>query len=383
MQRTVRIQIVALVGGSMIAGFLILGLIGGHILGQRLMAEKEAELGRVLTLMSRSAEGKYAPDVIRNEFSAWAGSLDQVGDYYRLSLIDQEGRLLDDSRTGLKAGGPSSTFPDDQLQTTHLSAEKGPIWGADSRARRPEVLQALREGQGVSRRYSPTEGRDYLYVATRVTLRRAPDLPALVLRLGLPQAEVRAVRNQILRRYAAFALLISLLAAASAYGLTRPLDRSIKELVSAARDLADGRLDRRLLRQPKSELAWLGLALNRLASRFSRQARRDRSDQERLLAVLENMGDGVLVTDADGNITNSNPALARLFQLKSPPSGFPGEFIRQPEFIEALSRAGRGEIIPHIQLSLASYPAQTVEVRLRPLGDEYQPEGVVSVFHKI
>lgn len=354
MRRTIRIQIVALVGGAVAAGFLLLGLIGGQVLGQRLLEEKQAELTRGLALMSRSAEGKYAPDIIRNEFAAWAATVGQGGAPYRLSLIDHEGRLLDDSRATDLAG---------------------------SRAGRPEVIQALREGQGLSRRYSATEGRDYLYVAARIIFRRAPDLPPLVLRLGLPLAEVRAVRNEVLKYYALAAALITILTALAAALITRPLERSIQDLISAAKDLADGRLERRLVRQPPNELAGLGLALNRLASRFSRQARRDREEQRRLLAVLENMDEGVLVTDAAGNITNSNPALARLFQLKKAPSGFPGEFIRQPEFIEALSRAGRGEIIPPIRLILPVSPPRTVEARLRPLGDEYQPEGVVAVFY--
>jgi|GEM_PF-4440087 len=358
MRQSVQTFIVSLVAGSVAVGFLLMGLIDSSVLGRRLPAEKQAELSRVLSLMSCSAEGKYSPDIIINEFSAWRESMARIGDYYRLTLIDHNGRILKDSRIGL----------------TEL---------ADNRANRPEVIQALREGHGSSRRYSATAGRDYLYVATRVTFRRTPDLPPLVLRLGLPMAEVMAARNQILKQYVSGAILISLLAALIAFLATRTLNREIKDLIAAARDLADGRLERRLVRLPKNELVFLGLSLNRLASLFSRQARRDRTDQQRLLAVLNNMAEGVLITDTAGNITNSNPALADLFNLKQSPTGFPGEFIRQPEFIEALSRAGQGEIIPPIKLTLPVYPHRIVEARLRPLGDEYQPEGVVTVFRLV
>ncbi len=360
MRYPVRAFIVILVTTAVAGGFALLALVENRALGERLVITKEAELTRMVSLLAQSAERKYGPDVIYNEFRAWGQTVNQLSGY-RLSLISHEGAILGDA--GLS---------NDQA-----------LHAADNQASRPEVAGALKSGLDSSRRYSAAEGRDYLFVAARITFRRAPDAPPLVLRLGCPMALIREAKNAILKRYAVGALIVTLLAALAAALATRPLDRSIKELTGAARDLADGRLSRRLVRQPRGELALLGLALNHLASRFSRQAARDQATQERLLTILENMAEGVLVTDASGRITHSNPALCRLFQLETAPTGLPGESIRHPEFIEALSRAGRGERIPPLLLTRPGPPEKFIEVRLSPLGDEYQPAGVVAVFHDL
>ncbi|MDR1045214.1 MAG: hypothetical protein LBP33_08870 [Candidatus Adiutrix sp.] len=358
MRRTVRLYIVALVAASVAASFLLLGLVESRWVGRRLIREKQGELTRMVCLLARSAERHYGPDLIQNEFDAWSRTVAGLGDY-RLSLISGDGRLIGDSH--LSAGQPGA--------------------GADSRAGRPEVIEALKDGLGSSRRYSATEGRESIYVASRIVFGRSPDLPPMVLRLGAPMSMIEAWQSRLSKRFAVGALLVTMLAAAAAAMVTRPLDRDIKTLINAARDLADGNLARRLVRQPRNELAFLGVALNRLASRFSREAASNREDRDRLLAILENMGEGVLVTGADGRVNHSNPAFRRIFQLEHPPTGLPGEYLRYPELIEALARAGRGETLPPLTLSLG-LGGRPVEVRLRPLGDEYEPDGVVAVFHQ-
>jgi Signal transduction histidine kinase involved in nitrogen fixation and metabolism regulation len=361
MRHTVRVFIITLVTASVAVGFALLALAESRALWNRLLADKQAELTRVVTILAESAERKFEPDLLLDEFKAWgaiAGGLDE----YRLSLISRDGRLLDDSQ-----------LPPDQLNEA-----------ADSRHSRPEVAQALASGLGVSQRYSATEGRDYLYVAARVTFRSELKAPPMVIRLGAPVNMIKEVRSDLLKSYALSASFLTLLALAVSTLTTRPLERGIKELIAASQDLAGGNLSRRIVRHPTNELAFVGVALNRLASRFSRQEKREKEDQERLLAILENMAEGVMVTDSDGRITNSNPALARLFLLEGPLTGFPGQYVRAPEFIEALGRAARGEILPPLTVALpGGYPPRTAEVRLRPLGDEYEPDGVVAVFHEI
>ena len=355
MRHTVRIFIVALVTISVAASFGLLALLENRAVRQSLFDEKQAELTRMVRLLAESVEADHNRLDLNRDFSAWNKAVTSL-EGYRLSLIDQNGRLLKDSR----------------LTAKELAD------GAGSHATRPEVVAAMKDGLGVSRRYSATEGRDYLYVAGLVS---PPETSSLILRLGAPVSMVRAFQGDLRQRYAWGALVFTILAGLISFLATRPLNREIKELISAAGDLADGNLARRIVRQPKNELAFLGVALNRLASRFSRQAARSGAGEERLLAILDNMTEGVLVTDADGRITNFNPTLMRLFNLEHPPTGFPGESIRYPEFNDALSRAGRGERMPPLTLTLPG--EKFVEVRMRPLGDEYNHQGVVAVFHDL
>ena len=359
MRHTVRIFIVALVTVSVAAGFGLLALLESRAVRQSLSDAKQEELSRMVRVLAESAGADRGRELIDNPrtWTKLAASLDK----YRLSLIDENGRLLKDSA----------------LTPEEVRTETG------SHATRPEVLAAMRDGLGVSRRYSATEGRDYLYVAGRIAFVNQPDAPPLVLRLGAPVTMLRDMQGDLRRRYVRGALAFTLLAGLISFLATRPLNREIKELIAAVGDLADGNLSRRIVRQPQNELAFIGVALNRLASRFSRQAARSGTGEERLLAILDNMTEGVLVTGADGRITNSNPTLMRLFDLEHPPAGFPGESLRFPELNDALGRAARGERMPPLALALPGPPEKYVEVRMRPLGDEYNHQGVVAVFHDL
>lgn len=359
MRHTVRVFIVVLTTLSVAAGFGLMALLESGAMSRGLFDEKQAELTRMVRLMTGAVDAGGEPDLAA-DFLNWNRTVESL-DGYRLSLIGGDGRLLQDS---------------------FLTPEKLRERGADH-STRPEVAAAIRDGLGVSRRYSATEGRDFLYVAGRITPPGRPEASSLVVRVGVPTAMIKNLHSDLRRRYAWGALAFTLLAGLTAYLAARPLNREIKEMISAARDLADGNLARRIVRQPKNELAFLGVALNRLASRFSRQAARSGAGEERLLAILDNMTEGVLVTDADGRVTNSNPTLMRLFNLEHPPAGFPGESIRYPEFNDALSRSGLGELMPPLTLSLPGPPEKFVEVRMRPLGDEYNHQGVVAVFHDL
>lgn len=354
MRHTVRAFIVTLVTLCVAAIWGVLTLLENRAGSERVLAEKQAELSRIISLLTQSAEDKFGPDVARNDFPAWSRAIGRLGPY-RLSLIDADGRLLGDS-----------LLPPEDMEYS------------DNHALRPEITQALAEGRGVSRRYSATLRCEYLYVAGRLTFRRAPDDPAMILRLGLPSNLISAERGRILRQYAVtggLAVLAAFLVSLAAAG---PLNRQIEELVAAARDLAGGNLSRRIVRHPKNELGFLGVALNRLASRFSRQAASEKLSALRFLTILENIDDGILVTDRDGNIIHANDALVRLFCLTLVPTGRPGEVIRETAIIESLKRAAAGEDQPPLSLKLSS--GRFVEVRFISLTDGGNPAGMAAIF---
>jgi len=156
----------------------------------------------------------------------------------------------------------------------------------------------------------------------------------LVTRAGTPMGEVRTVfttahieralaasRNRILLFSAVLLAAVALVVLLVSRGLTRPIER----LTVAARDIADGALDRQIEVSGAAELAVLGQSFNRMRDSIRRQIgelaennrrlkeeaeQRQRVEQERdrLASILEATTDIVGMANPDGHVIYFNRA---------------------------------------------------------------------------
>ncbi|MGH2536939.1 MAG: sensor histidine kinase, partial [Candidatus Promineifilaceae bacterium] len=92
--------------------------------------------------------------------------------------------------------------------------------------------------------------------------------------------------------------------------------RVIHRLTQVARRVAAGDLDARLYLSAAGEVGELAQAFNHMADRLRAQVGSLDDQRQRLEAVLENMADGVLITDEYGQVSLINPAAERLLGLE-------------------------------------------------------------------
>lgn len=179
----------------------------------------------------------------------------------------------------------------------------------DNHLYRPEVQQALSEGKGRSIRFSRTMGYEMMYVAVPV---KAENCSVGFVRVALPldqvQRNIARLRNAI--------VLIALAAAGGAallaVGIAGRTVHPIRRLTAAVRRMTAGDLGTRLLPSTRDEVGTLTQAFNQMAERLQQTLATLRQEQARLQAVLENMADGVIITDSEGRVQLINPAAARL-----------------------------------------------------------------------
>jgi signal transduction histidine kinase/HAMP domain-containing protein/ActR/RegA family two-component response regulator len=106
----------------------------------------------------------------------------------------------------------------------------------------------------------------------------------------------------------ALAAALSLVAALVG-AMRRPLD----ELVRATRDLAAGKLDRRVNAGGPRELVELGQAFNAMADELALAHQRLQDEGRRLAVTIESLGDGLIVTEPDSvTVRAINPRAAEL-----------------------------------------------------------------------
>ncbi len=177
---------------------------------------------------------------------------------------------------------------------------------------RPEMVEALNGGRGMSTRFSNTLQMNLMYVAVRVTDNN--NILGLV-RTSIPVAFVDEEIAQARTRAVLVGLFIAVLAALISYIVSRNISRPLIELKDGARRFSDGDFDRRLAVSNTEEIGGLALAMNQMAGQLSDRINtitRQRGEQE---AVLASMTEGVLAFDTNERLINFNKAAATFLEL--------------------------------------------------------------------
>jgi two-component system phosphate regulon sensor histidine kinase PhoR len=179
----------------------------------------------------------------------------------------------------------------------------------DNHWHRPEVQKSLAVGQGSSIRFSQTVGFEMMYAA--VPVKAAGEVVGIV-RVALPLREIEASVGRLSRTILTAGLLVAFLAVLMALFIAERTARPVRRLTQVAERLAEGDLSARLFPTTRDEMGQLTLAFNHMADQLREKMTTLAEEQSRLAAVLENMADGVLITDAAGRVQLINSAAARL-----------------------------------------------------------------------
>lgn len=187
--------------------------------------------------------------------------------------------------------------------------------GMENHAQRPERLQAVGEGWGQSTRYSHTLKLDMLYVAMALP---ATGTPPVVLRLAEPMQTVadtsRWLRRVILTVFAVALLLVWVVSYLIAGALTAP----VQELVRVARRVDRGDLQARVGAVSGAEVGALARVFNAALDRLAALVEHSRRESRHYAAILEQMGDAVVIVDHGGKVEFLNPPFRRLFGVTEP-----------------------------------------------------------------
>ena len=181
----------------------------------------------------------------------------------------------------------------------------------DNHLNRPEVRQAILNGEGSSIRYSRTLDVDMLYAAAPVL---ADGEIVGFARVALPLRQVQENVDQLQWAILTAAAIAAVAAIVIAIFMAGRITRSVRRLIQVAGRIGEGDLDARLYLADSDDVGDLARAFNEMADELRDRVNDLADERGRLEAVLENMADGVLITDDNGRVSLINPAAARLFR---------------------------------------------------------------------
>ncbi len=342
-------------GTYLALGVALIGMTGAMLydtVGDEALAGVESRVETGARVVAASLEGwEGGPDEAR--LDAGVDALAAAADA-RITVVSAGGRVLADSEFDGRA-----------------------LAALDNHAGRAEIRAAAASGGGESVRYSRSIDADLLYRAVRV---ESGPWDGAVARMAVPLTRVSAAQAHA-RRELLTALLAGLvLTVIAGTLLARYLSAPIRELQGMARRLTEGDLAARARVDTGDELADLAMGLNAAAAALTEQMARTRAERDQLVAVVEGMAEGVVVTGPDGRIAMSNTALRSMFSPGGPVEGrTPIEALRNPEAADALDETSApGQVV--VREVRLTWPVERV-LALHVTG--LAAGGAVGVFHDV
>jgi two-component system phosphate regulon sensor histidine kinase PhoR len=183
----------------------------------------------------------------------------------------------------------------------------------DNHLERPEIQQAAQTGQGTTVRYSTTVDDELVYAAVRIM---ENDQIIGYARVAISLNQIDANINQLRRTILAATVVMAGLSLLMAFFIAERTARQVRRLTHVARRMASGDLDARLYQTSRDEVGQLTNAFNNMADELRERVLDLGDERGRLAAVLDNMADGVLITDHIGLVRLINPAAANILGVK-------------------------------------------------------------------
>ena len=330
---------------------IIMGILGFYLVNSTRNSQLDSLRSQLENEARITAEaclpGFWGPDELSN-LDALAKKLGAEIET-RVTIIDLDGTVLGDS-------------------------EEDPAT-MENHANRPEIVDALATGVGESTRYSTTLGQKMMYVAVPISHQ---DEILGVARVSLPLTAVENVVRQvtvsiIIAMAGATALVIL-----AAWIIARITTRPIRKLTVASRRITSGELGQKITIEAKDEVGELAHAFNEMSAKTKELVEAISADRARLATILDNMADGVIMIDSEGNISLANRAAEKLFNIKEAMNKPLIEAVRDHEVDELLKLC-----LKTTKTQAAQYESGTSKRYLRAIAIPIARSGLLLLFQDL
>lgn len=181
----------------------------------------------------------------------------------------------------------------------------------------------------------------------------------------LPAYEITSTLNGLIRVLVLTMLAVIFLMAIPIYFFSKIFTRPINKMVAVAQGMGMGNFDLRADVKDQGELGQLGRSLNQLSSDLSQTINDVAIERDRLMKLVESMGDGILSFDATGRVQTVNPAF---YQVVGSDEGNQHalSILDDPQIQDAIRRSLNQENMDF----LFTHLDRILRITLRPILDE-------------
>jgi len=184
----------------------------------------------------------------------------------------------------------------------------------ENHAARPEVLEALKTGLGISTRFSSTLKISMHYVAVSV---KTNDVNIAVIRSSLPLTTLSSTLNRLLGRIGIALIIIIILATLITLAISNTIKKPLTALIEGANNFSRGNFDKKIYISDPLEFNQLGKAMNNMAEELKGRIETMDAGQQEMENILSGMSEALIVLDMQEKIIRFNQAASNYFNIDS------------------------------------------------------------------
>ena len=244
------------------------------------------------------SEAGYISYAVKNEGTDFINNFNEKGK--RITLVSSDGTVLADTSANA-----------DELE---------------NHADRKEIADAIKNGKGISSRYSDTLMQKTLYYAEKLD-------NGTILRVSTMQNSVVIILLGLLQPLIIIIVLALIISVFLSYRLSKAIIKPINELD----------LDNPAANETYEELTPLLKKMSAQKKTINRQIKEAEQKQEEFKLITDNMSEGLLVIDKDANVLSYNQAVIRLLEVSDVRESSVLAFNRSKGFRNVVEKALLGE----------------------------------------
>ncbi len=262
----------------------IIGIFSYHVAQKHYISEVENRLlsiGNIIKQKVISLEDIYDHNNL-NQIALDYGDITDI----RITFIDAKGNVLGDS------------MADYMTLKNHSD--------------RPEIIQAFREGQGESTRYSDSIKRYLKYIAIKIRHNQVP----IVVRLSIPIDDIHVIRNELISFIAAGVLIAILAAGVLGVQFANKITRPINQLTTFSKDIAKGNFKGTVEIEANNEIGALAQSFMDMKTQLDKTITELWEKNVEMKAILDSMIGGLIAVDNDNRIIRISNTAIEMFGIK-------------------------------------------------------------------
>tara|TARA_B100000902_G_scaffold13646_1_gene16584 strand:+ start:365 stop:2125 length:1761 start_codon:yes stop_codon:yes gene_type:complete len=246
-----------------------------------------------------------------NELKKQAGLLvSSIDDINKFSSIEEADAVADS--LGMAASSRVTLILNNGEVVGDSNLNIDQIKSIDNHANREEVIEALKKGSGWVSRYSNNLEQDLLYFAIQDNNKIKPN----IIRISVPLNDLQSATSTLQISVILLFVVVFIVSVFASVVAANYLYSNIEELADAATNIADGDYKKRdisaLPTQRVDEIGTVARSISQISEDLKDQIEMIAKQRDQFGLVLDDLGEGILVTDTEGKVVYNNEQSSRI-----------------------------------------------------------------------
>lgn len=246
-----------------------------------------------------------------NELKKQAGLLvSSIDDINKFSSIEEADAVADS--LGMAASSRVTLILNNGEVVGDSNLNIDQIKSIDNHANREEVIEALKNGSGWVSRYSDNLEQDLLYFAIQDNNKIKPN----IIRISVPLNDLQSATSTLQISVILLFVVVFIVSVFASVVAANYLYSNIEELADAATNIADGDYKKRdisaLPTQRVDEIGTVARSISQISEDLKDQIEMIAKQRDQFGLVLDDLGEGILVTDTEGKVVYNNEQSSRI-----------------------------------------------------------------------